>query len=387
MQTGDGLLARIISNEPITVEKLSALCDASESHGNGIIEITQRGSLQVRGLTEASAPAFAHTVETLGIEADNVPPLLTSPLFGLDAGESFDPTPVLSQVSAAIQRDRPDLAALGPKVSVLVDGGGNLHLDALSADVRIEATSNFLFKLSLAGDARTASFVGYVSMNRVVASVEDLLQLIASWGPTARARDLVAGLRLGKAPDAIRPAREPIGAFLLKDGTFATGFGLPFGHTTAAALRRFAQTAGELGAQALRAAPSRALVVIGLSLTAAEKLRESAARQGFVVDTDDPRRHVIACAGTPACASARLPTRELAPQVAQAARLLVGTSHVVHLSGCSKGCAHAGPAAVTIVGPDRVVVNGRAGDTPRATVSSAGLIADVERLCSKLRHG
>lgn len=387
MQTGDGLLARIISNEPITVEKLIALSDASESHGNGIIEITQRGSLQVRGLTEASAPAFAETVKTLGIGADNTPPLLTSPLFGLDAGESFDPTPLLSQLSAAIHRNRPDLEGLGPKVSVLVDGGGSLHLDTISADVRIEATSNFLFKLSLAGDAKTASFVGYVSMNRVVASVEDLLRLIASWGPTARARDLVAGLRLGKAPDSARRPCEPIGAFLLKDGTFATGFGLPFGHTTAASLRRFAQSAGELGTQALRPAPGRALLAIGVSLTAAEKLRESAVREGFVVDANDPRRHVVACAGTPACASARLPTRELAPQVAQAARSLVGTSHVVHLSGCSKGCAHGGPAAVTIVGPDRVVVNGRAGDTPRATVSSAGLIADIERLCRKLRHG
>jgi precorrin-3B synthase len=58
----------------------------------------------------------------------------------------------------------------------------------------------------------------------------------------------------------------------------------------------------------------------------------------------------------------------------------------VHLSGCSKGCAHPGPAAVTIVGPDRVVVNGRASDTPRATVSSAGLIADIEQLCSQLHH-
>jgi precorrin-3B synthase len=387
MQTGDGLLARIVSNEPITVEKLCALCDASESNGNGIIEITQRGNLQVRGLTEASAPVFAHTVETLGIGADNTPLLLTSPLFGLDAGEPFDATPLLPQLSVAIHRDRPDLVGLGPKVSVLVDGGGTLHLDAVSADVRIEATSNFLFKLSLAGDARTASFVGYVSMNRVVPSVEDLLRLIASWGPKARARDLVAGLRLGKAPEVTRSAREPIGAFLLKDGTFATGFGLPFGHTTAAALKRFTQSAGELGARALRATPGRALLAIGLSLTAAENLCESAARQGFIVDTKDPRRHVMACAGAPACASARLPTRELAPQVAHAARLLVGTSHVVHLSGCSKGCAHAGPAAVTRVGPDRVVVNGRAGDTPRATVSSAGLIADIERLCSKLRHG
>ena len=387
MQTGDGLLARIISNEPITVEKLCALCDAAETHGNGIVEITQRGSLQVRGLTSNSAPAFAGFVESLGIGANNTPALLTSPLFGLDAGESFDSTALLAQLRSAIQRDRPDFKGLGPKVSVLVDGGGALHLDAVSADVRIEATANFLFKLSLAGDANSAAFVGYVSMNRVLASVEDLLKLIASWGPTARARDLVAGLRLGQAPDITRPACAPIGAFLLKDGTFASGFALPFGHTTAGVLKRFAKTAGAHGAQALRAAPGRALLAIGLSLTAAELLREAASREGFVVDTSDPRRHVVACAGSPACASARLPTRELAPAVAQAARPLVGTSHVVHLSGCSKGCAHAGPAAVTIVGPDRVVVNGRASDTPRATVSSAGLIADIERLCSKIRHG
>jgi hypothetical protein len=38
------------------------------------------------------------------------------------------------------------------------------------------------------------------------------------------------------------------------------------------------------------------------------------------------------------------------------------------------------------VGPDRVVVNGRASDTPRATVSSAGLIADIEQLCRQLHH-
>jgi precorrin-3B synthase len=152
-------------------------------------------------------------------------------------------------------------------------------------------------------------------------------------------------------------------------------------------MRRFALSAAELGAQAIRATYGRALLAIGLSFAAAEQLRDRAAKLGFIVDSSDPRRHVVACAGSPACASARLPTRELAPEVARAARLFVGTSNVVHLSGCSKGCAHPGPAAVTIVGPDRVVVNGRAGDTPRATVSSAGLIVDIERLCMKIRHG
>lgn len=387
MQTGDGLLVRIISNEPVSVEKFCSLCDASETHGNGIVEITQRGSLQVRGLTPASAPRFAGIIEMLGMGADNSPPLLTSPLIGCDAGEPFDSTPLVAHLKAAIQHDRPDFQGLGPKVSVLVDGGGSLHLDAVPADIRVEATSNHLFKLALAGDARAASFVGYVSMNRVVASVEDLLRLIASWGPTARAKDLVAGLKSGVAPAITRPPCDPIGAYPLKDGTFASGFAVPFGHTTAAALKRFALSAADQGVRGIRAVPGRALLAIGSSLAAAETLRDSAAKEGFIVDVKDARRHVIACAGTPACASARLPTRELAPEVARAAHSLAGTSHVVHLSGCSKGCAHPGPAAVTIVGPDRIVVNGRAGDTPRATVSSAGLIADIERLCNKIRHG
>jgi len=387
MQTGDGLLARIISNEPISIDTLCALCDASLAHGNGIIEITQRGSLQIRGLSESSAPTFAGIVASLGMGADNSPALLTSQLFGLDAGESFDSTPLVAHLRAAIQLERTDLQGLGPKVSVLVDGGGSLHLDEVPADIRLEATSSYLFKLSLAGDAHSAAFVGYVSMNRVVASVEDLLRLIASWGPTARAKDLIAGLKLGAAPPVTRQACEPLGAYPLKDGTFACGFALPFGNTTAATLKRFAQSAGEHGARALRAVPGRAILAIGVSLTAAEALRDSAVNEGFVVDADDPRRHVVACSGTPACASARLATREWAPEVARAARSLVGTSHVVHLSGCSKGCAHPGPAAVTIVGPDRIVVNGRAGDTPRATVSAAGLVADIERLCSKITHG
>lgn len=387
MQTGDGLLARIVANEPVSVEKLCSLCDASQAHGNGIVEITQRGSLQVRGLNAASAPRFAAVIEMLGIGAGSRPLLLTSPLFGVDAGEPFDSTALLAHLKAAFRPDRRDFQGLGPKVSVVVDGGGSLHLDALPADIRLEATSNHLFKLTLAGDGSSAAFVGYVNMNRVLASVEDLLRLISSRGPAARAKDLVAGLALGTAPAVTRPPCDPIGAYPLKDGTFASGFALPFGHTTAAALKRFAQSAADQGVRRLRAVPGRALLAIGSSLAGAETLRESAAKEGFIVDVNDARRHVIACAGAPACAAARLPTRELAPEVARAARTLVGTSHVVHLSGCGKGCAHPGPAAITIAGPDRVVVNGRASDMPGATVSSAGLVADIERLCNKIRHG
>jgi precorrin-3B synthase len=384
MQTGDGLLARIISNEPIAIDALCSLSDAAEAQGNGIIEVTQRGSLQVRGLTAASAPRFAQIVLSLGIGADNSPPLLTSPLLGLSADEPFDSTMLVSDLRALLQDGRSELQGLGPKVSVLVDGGGSLHLDAVPADIRLVATSDSSFALAIAGDASTASFVGYVSMNRVAARVRDLLRQIATRGPAARAKDLVPELALASTPSSPRPPSQPIGIHWLKDGTVARGFALPFGHTTAAALRRLARSAENHGAKAVRPAPGRTLLAIGLSQACANELCTSATEEGLIVDASDARRHVVACAGTPACASAKLPTRQLAPEVARAARVLVGTSNVVHLSGCGKGCAHPGPAAVTIVGPDRIVINGRAGDAPHATASPAGLLADIERLCSEL---
>jgi hypothetical protein len=39
---------------------------------------------------------------------------------------------------------------------------------------------------------------------------------------------------------------------------------------------------------------------------------------------------------------------------------------------------------LTLAGPDRLILNGRASDKPQATISSAGLLADIERLCSEL---
>jgi precorrin-3B synthase len=386
MQTGDGLLARLVVSEPMSPDTFDKVCEAAETHGNGIIEVTQRGNLQIRGLTESSAPIFADSVSSLETGAGGRPPLLTSPLLGLGADEPLDSTPVVSALQTMLQTLRTELESLGPKVSVLIDGGGKLHLDAVSADIRLVATSNSLFQLSLAGDSRTAAFVGYVSMNRVAASVGDLLCLIARQGRQARARDLVTRLRFGSAPPNERPPSEPVGIHLLKDQSVARGFALPFGHSTAAALRLFARAAADHGATSIRPAPGRSLLAIGLSNSRANELREPAVRAGLIAEPDDERRHVVACAGAPACASARLPTRELAPEVARAARNLVGTSDVVHLSGCIKGCAHSSAAAITVVGPDQIILNGFASDTPHATISPAGLVADIERLCSRADH-
>ncbi len=135
MPTGDGLLVRLLPTAPITLDAFAELCGAARRHGNGTIEITARGSFQVRGLTVDSAPAFAAEVAALGIAASDGVPVLTNALDD-DPGALID----AAALAADLRRSIADAGlVLAPKVSVVVDGGGKLHLDAVPADVRLRA--------------------------------------------------------------------------------------------------------------------------------------------------------------------------------------------------------------------------------------------------------
>jgi precorrin-3B synthase len=105
------------------------------------------------------------------------------------------------------------------------------------------------------------------------------------------------------------------------------------------------------------------------------------------VRADDPRRHIAACAGAPVCGSGEIATRALAPQIAEAAASLFDDSLQVHVSGCRKGCAHAGRAALTIVGRPGgcgFVINGSPLDLPVAEISPHALPESLTRLAREI---
>ena len=58
------------------------LCAAARAHGNGTMEISARGSLQMRGLNAVSAPLFAAAVAALAIEFCESVPVIADPLPG-----------------------------------------------------------------------------------------------------------------------------------------------------------------------------------------------------------------------------------------------------------------------------------------------------------------
>ena len=351
MQTGDGLLARLrIVGGRLTPAQLAAIAALADEHGNGLIEITARGNLQVRGLTPASSAPFACAVEALvAIERGVV--VQTPPLAGDDPTELTDPR----SVAAAIRAQAVPLAArLGPKVTVIVDGGGQLGLAALKADIRLTAVGPGQWTLSIAG--RRAEPVISSDVPSVALRV---LRSLAEMGPEARATDLP-----GPAAAQAHTAAGPLGQFVLLD-TSATGIALPFGCSDHAALAALASAAAGHGITQLCLAPHHALLAIG----APAAFSAEAAALGFITSPDDSRIRISACIGSEGCASGHIPARAIAASLAPR---LVGNA-TLHVSGCAKGCAHPRRADVTLVGrPDGygLVISGRAGDTP-ATVLRA----------------
>ena len=235
---------------------------------------------------------------------------------------------------------RPSLAALPAKFGVAVDGSGTLPLGDIGADIHVVCGSPSCEVMLMAREETS-----------VVASVE-VPAMVTHFA-----------LALLKHPIRRKPPPRrlpPIGS--LPGGAFSIG--LPFGGTTAATLTQLADLSHACGDGTLRITPWRAVIIPDVAFTATEEVAAKSAALGLIVEAADPQLAVVACPGRPACSSATVPAR------ADALRLAgLGVAATVHVSGCAKGCAHPGPARITVVGENGrygIVYNGGPGETPSA---------------------
>ncbi len=384
MQTGDGLLARLHTVAGgLPPKALIGLCESALRHGNGIIDVTARGSIQIRGLTPSSARELAREVDALEIDVRTGVPVETGPLAGIDAQEIADPRPLANEIRAAIEKAGLG-ARLGPKVSVVVDGGGRLPMDAVLADVRLAACGNpATWHLAIGGTAASARPLGLVEETQACAAAIAILEAIAALGREARAKDLIGPQNvIAGIPLSGLPTGTSVAIFPLADGTCALGLALPFGSMPAESIIALAQGAIALGAAEIRPALARSLLFSGMSADACGTLRQAAASLGFVTDAADPRLSIVACPGAPACASGKIATRSLAERMAAHHADLLDGSFTLHVSGCAKGCAHPAPTTLTLVGHDLDDHDGGAGialdANARAPAAEAHVVADAQ---------
>jgi len=334
METGDGLLVRVKPPGAwLTAPAARVLADAAAHWGNGVIELTRRGNLQVRGLRPDGVAPFAAAMAAAGL-ADPDPArerrrvVVAPPLAGDDPGAAA--TGLAERIEAALA----DGPALASKFCIAVDAGGVLAGRTVPADILVRT-----------GGAEDRIIAG--SLNATCApdrTVAEVLRLAA----------LANGQRL--FPLSLRE-REPATLVIgiqSYPGTRrgALALGLPLGQMDAGILHALADLADRFSG-AIRTSPFRALLlgsVPAADLPAAQQAAEAA---GLASDPHDPRLLVTSCIGAPGCASATVPARQDAARLAREGR------GPLHVSGCAKGCAYpgTGPALVGAAGQYTLVTN------------------------------
>jgi precorrin-3B synthase len=378
METGDGLLVRVHpAGGALTAAQARLIAGAAVTHGNGHLDVTARGNLQIRGVSGSTYPALLERLDEAGlVEPEQDGPLrltAVSPLAGIDPNDLVDAL----ALAQAIEDKTGELRDLPAKVFVAVDGGGSVSLDGIGADLHLLATGKDEIACGLASPEGPV-WIGTTSLAQAPAATSSILAGFAAMrrsGSTEarRIRDLAPNLagelaKLAPLASAASPSRRPVasraGAFDLENDR-AVLMALPFGRCDAAQLTHAAAWSECFGNGGIRLSFTRGLLLPGVAKADGPALMGEARRLGFIVDASDPRLSVLACPGKPACAGAWTPAHEDALRIADAAQELLTAGATVHVSGCRKGCAHQGRADLTLVGHKNgsygVVLDGSAG--------------------------
>ncbi|WP_395004096.1 precorrin-3B synthase [Cypionkella sp.] len=353
MASGDGLVVRVRPHGGrLTQAQARGIADLARRHGNGLIDLSNRANLQLRGVTEASYPALITGLRQLGLIDDSAEAEARRNIIVTPFWHSADPTQRLAaELTAALAAA--DAPALPAKFGFVLDTAAQPVLRDVSADIWIETGPEGLL-LAVQGGAKA------VSAKDAVAQALALARWFLDAGGVTAGRGRMAqllarsGLPAGFEARRLQPLRATLGA--QAQGRL---LGFDFGQMQAQTLAALA----DLGA--LRLTPWRMLLVEGLA--------HAPDLEGVITRAEDPMLRVVACSGAPACPQALGDTRGLARALAP------NVTGLLHVSGCAKGCAHPGPArtlTATPVGFDLIYDGPASGIPDRIALSASELIRD-----------
>ena len=364
MVSGDGLVVRVRPRGGrLAANQVAGIAALSARHGNGLIDLSSRANLQIRGAADGSYDPMMAGLQALGLldetaEAEARRNILVTP-FWQDGDGAQDIAAGLAEALAA-----PDAPDLPGKFGFAVDTGPVPVLGAASADIRIEQGLNGLICRADGAAAGVA-----VTPGTAVAAAMRLAHWFVQTGGVQGGRGRMAAHveRWGeKFSDENFSGREDFSCEKSSvcpavPGAHVLGYlvGLEFGQIAAVTLA---------GLGAMRLTPWRLLLLEGV--------QTPPDLPGLIVKANDPLLRVVACTGAPGCPQGFQPTRVLARRLARH----VPMGDVLHVSGCAKGCAMPKTAAMVLVGQGGgygFIPMGLAADLPlRTDLAAAALMAD-----------
>ena len=353
----DGWLARVrLPGGRLSPEQLRALAHAA-ALGNGLLDLTSRANLQVRGLPVDAGARLAELLRDAGLlpsEAhDRARNLIASPFAGRHPRAVASTDAVVAEIDRRLCADRA-LAELPGRFLFAVDDGSGLALGQ-TADVALVARGADAFVLAVAGHATAATSGAAPPAALAIAAAHAFL---AERGDRRAWRiaelpggpDAIAG-RLGTT--LAGPLRGEHGAVVpgrlrQRDGRRALTALVPLGRLDAEALPALAA----LGQ--VRLSTERTITLVDLDDAAVAEAERAVGDLGLVVEDGSGWVGLTACAGLGRCPKARADVRAAAARRA-AVRRPGGPRE--HWAACERRCGERGDQAVAVAArPDGVAV-------------------------------
>jgi precorrin-3B synthase len=371
VQARDGGICRVkLPGGRVTVAQALAISAAAERHASGVLEITNRANLQIRGVRggEEQALIDALLAAKLGPNnsgADDVRNLMLSPAAGVDAQQQLDVRPLAEQVLNLLENND-TLHQLSAKFALQLDGGESLAMLEHHHDLWISAldTQRFAFGLaSVPGEALAA-----LNTEQVPALVNACLELFLQLASPEHTRmrhllkqlpiaDFLAALQ-ARLPFALQQTAEVLAwrrptaerwAHLgiraqRQAGWVHIGAAPVLGRLSAAQLAAVA----ELTEDAVYFTPWQSLLLRDVASTQAPALRAKLNDLGLLTDSALPLARIVACSGSTDCGKGLAASKSDALLLAD---LLAGKGAIdqVHLSACTRSCAAAHVAPHTLL--------------------------------------
>ncbi|MEU7765770.1 precorrin-3B synthase [Nocardia sp. NPDC049190] len=313
-EAADGPLARIrVPGGRVEPAQWQVLAEAAHDLGDGNIELTSRGNVQLRRIGDAEA--LWARLESVGLlpsrTHERVRNIIASPLSGRIGGVA-DVHGLVRTLDTELMA-APRLADLpGRALFTLDDGRGDVS--GLGADIGAHALGADEFALLLAGEDSGIRIHAADVAEVVLAAAHGFVALRDDNPGRWRLRDIAHGSErvvdlLGLSPGDDRlefttAQVVPIGWLEQDNGLISLGAGVRLGSLPA-------RTAEFLAAieRPVFVTPWRGLIATDLEEWAAEQVVRVLAPMGLVFDADSPWHLVSACAGQPGCAKSHTDVR------------------------------------------------------------------------------
>jgi precorrin-3B synthase len=331
-QAADGALARVrLPGGMIAPHQLEALAHAATRWGSPAMELTSRGNIQIRGITDTAK--LADVVAKVGLlpseTHERVRNIIASPLSGR-AGGKADVRGMVTDLDDAIQA-QPGLAGLPGRFMFGIDDG-HADISGLAADVGVHALGESTALLLAGRDTGVRLAVSDVAP----ALVGIAARFVDSRGTAWRIAELddpghlLGGLSQSAEPGATWPTvtRPPVGWIQQDDGRVTLGAAVPLGVLQA----RVAENLAAVNAP-MAITPWRSVLVFDLDDPVADVSLRVLAPLGLVFDENSPWLSVSACTGRPGCEHSLADVR-----VDAATAVDEPASGHRHFVGCERAC-------------------------------------------------